>query len=404
MNKNTSIKSLKQHHKAPLSLINQPAATNQEKLFYERIACVMQGGGALGIYQVGAYRAIQERGYSPNYLTGVSIGGINAAIIAGNPPEKQIEKLMAFWEGISPKILNHVLSNVPNTTIFRDMRNLMGAMYPLMFGLDGFFKPRLIHPWIQSENTPDKLSYYDTSELRTTLENLIDFDLINEKKTTLCLGAVNVESGEMIFFNNQKMKLTVEHVMASAALPPGFPAVKIDNEYYWDGGIYANTPLVTVLDAVPELDTLCFVIDCFRLKGALPTNMDKVEERQKDIRFASHSRRLTNIYTARQNLQSAIQFLSDKLTPESKKDPEVQEILKLGYQKNISLVHLIYNGAPWTHSYKDYNFVNTAISNRMEEGYKDTIAVLDQPDWENKSAKTLNCSIYGVQPDYFDQH
>lgn len=392
------------HHKDALCLINKPQQTVSGKRGYERIACVFQGGGALGAYQVGAYRAIHERGYSPNYLAGVSIGAINCAIIAGNAPENQIDKLMEFWESVMPKLWTDAFIKFEDMELGRHLHNQMGAMYALFNGLDGFFKPRIIPPLPLTTDTPDRLSYYDTSPLKDNLEKLIDFDRLNDKRITLCLGAVNVATGEMDFFNNQKITLTAEHVMASGALPPGFPAIKIGEDYFWDGGIYANTPLVTVLDALPELDTLCFVVDCFSLKGHLPKNMDEVEERQKDIRYASHSRRLTNVYTSRQNLQAAIEFLGKKLTPEALKDPQVQEILELGHGKQFSVVHIIYRGTPFTHAFKDYNFAQSAVKVRMDAGYRDANGVLDKPEWEKKSNKPLACSIYGVTDDYFDQH
>lgn len=403
--KKAQSKAPRKSHKRALGLINKPEKTTMAtKQGYERIACIFQGGGALGAYQVGAFRAIHERGYAPNFLAGVSIGSINSAIVAGNPREKQIDKLMEFWDMITPTLWGDTLMDFETFELTHHLHNRLGALRSLFFGLDGFFKPRFIPPSAFTQDTPDKLSYYDTSELRNTLENLIDFDRINDKKVTLCLGAVNITSGEMEFFNNQMVTITPEHVMASGALPPGFPAIKIGEDYFWDGGIYANTPLVTVLDALPEQDTLCFVVDCFSLKGPLPQNMDQLEERQKDIRYASHSRRLTNVYTSRQNLQAAIQFLSDKLTPEAQKDPEVQKILALGHEKRFSVVHIIYNGTPYAHSFKDYNFVRSAVNLRIETGYKNAIAVLDNPEWEKKSQKTLACSIYGVPPDYFDQH
>jgi NTE family protein len=406
MTKDKKIKRTKKCHQSALGLINKPEPENvtNSKQAYERIACVFQGGGALGAYQVGAYRALQERGYTPDYLAGVSIGSINCAIIAGNPPEKQVEKLLTFWDMIVPKLWTDLFINYDLTEMNHHMHNRLGAMHALFNGLDGFFKPRLFTPSSFSHDTPDNLSYYNTSELRTTLESLIDFDLINEKKVTLCLGAVNVASGEMVFFNNQNMKLTADHVMASGALPPGFPAIKIGEDYFWDGGIYANTPLVTLLNTFPQMHTLCFVVDCFRLKGHLPLTMDQMDERQKDIRYASHSRRLTNVYAVLQNLQSAIEFLGGKLTPEAQKDPEVQKILALGVNKRFSVVHIIYNGTPYSHSFKDYNFVRSAINYRMKEGYNNTITVLNKPDWEKQSTKTLDCSIYGVPADYFEQH
>jgi NTE family protein len=396
-------KKKKPAHKKALCLINKPEKTTQAKQKYERIACVFQGGGALGAYQVGAYQAIHERGYYPNFLAGVSIGAINSAIIAGNAREKQVDKLLEFWDTIAPNIWVDFCINYDLFDVTHHLHNHYGAMHSALFGLNGFYKPRLVPPLFTHE-TPDKISYYDTSELRSTLEHLIDFDRINDKRVTLCLGAVNITAGEMVFFNNQMQRITVDHVMASGALPPGFPAIKIDEDYYWDGGIYANTPLVTVLDALPEQDTLCFVVDCFSLKGTLPQTMDQLEERQKDIRYASHSRRLTNVYTSRQNLQAAINFLGSKLPPEAKADPEVKKILELGHEKRFSVVHIIYAGTPYSHSFKDYNFIRSAINLRLNTGYQNAMDVLNRPEWEKKSNKRLACSIYGVGEDYFDQH
>lgn len=407
MAKNPEIKQSKyKHHKKALGFINQPdsSKTTKEKQTYDRIACVFQGGGALGAYQVGAFCAIHERGYQPNFLAGVSIGAINSAIIAGNKPKKQVEKLLGFWDRITPHYLIDHFEHYDKFNFSHHMYNYIGAMHALFWGLNGFFKPRFPPPVPFLRHTPDHLSYYDTAYLKETLEEFIDFNLINEKKITLCLGAVNVISGEMEFFNNQKITITPEHVMASGALPPGFPAIKIGDNYYWDGGIYANTPLITVLDALPELDTLCFVVDCFSLKGVLPQTLEQIEERQKDIRYGSHSRRLTNIYTSRQNLQAAIKYLGDKLTAKAKQDPEVQKILKLGHEKRFSVVHIIYRATPYAHSFKDYNFASKVIELRKRTGYENALEILNSPEWEKKTTKTLDCSIYGVANDYFDQH
>lgn len=394
----------KHPQKKALCLINKPSKTSSQlKQRYERIACVFQGGGALGAYQVGAFSAIHERGYQPDFLAGVSIGAINSAIIAGNTPKKQVEKLLEFWNDIIPQLWIDSCSLNENDT-FHHLHNYLGALHSLLFGVPGFFEPRALPPSDFLTNTPDKLSYYDTSVLRDSLEKVIDFERINDKKITLCLGVVNVTSGEMEFFNNNEDTITPEHIMASCALPPGLPAIKIRGNYYWDGGIYANTPLVTVLDALPEKDTLCFVVDCFSLKGTLPETMEQVEERQKDIRYASHSRRLTNVYTSRQNLQSAINLLGKKMPAAMKKDPQVQKILALGHEKRFSVVHIIYRGTPFSHSFKDYNFARAAIETRLKTGYQNAMDVLNDPQWEKRSHKMLACSIYGVPSNYFKQH
>jgi NTE family protein len=397
-------KKKKNIQKKPLGRLNKPEKITSGKQKYERVACVFQGGGALGAYQVGAFRAIHEKGYRPNFLAGVSIGAINSSIIAGNPYQNQVQRLDEFWNTIAPSLWSDFFSFYDKFDFTHHLHNHIGALHSIFHGLDGFFKPRWQTPHPLIKSTPDKLSYYDTSELRDTLEKLIDFDLINSKSVTLCLGAVNVTTGEMEFFNNQTTTITPDHIMASCALPPGFPAIKIGENYFWDGGIYANTPLVTVLDALPELDTLCFVVDCFSLKGPLPHSMDQLEERQKDIRYASHSRRLTNVYTSRQNLQAAINYLGEHLNPEAKKNPEIQKILELGHEKRFSVVHIIYNGTPYSHSFKDYNFIHSALNVRMETGYKNAQKILAKPEWEKCSDKRLACSIYGVSENYFEQH
>lgn len=393
------------HYRDPLGLINKPAkALAETKQSYKRIALVCQGGGALGAYQAGAFRAIHERGYHPNYFAGVSIGAINCAIIAGNPPSKQIDRLTEFWETITPNLWADFMVDYNEYEPAHHLHNQLGALHSVFFGLEGFFKPRPFPPNLFTQSTPDSLSYYDTSHLRNTLERLVDFDRINNKKVTLCLGAVNVASGEMIFFNNQIDTITPDHVLASCALPPGFPAVKIGDDYYWDGGIYANTPFMTVLEALPEENTLCFMIDCFSLKGQIPQTMDQIEERQKDIRYASHSRRLTNVYASRQNLQAAIHYLGTKLSPDAKKDPKVAEVLGLGHEKRMSVVHIIYKATPFAHSFKDYNFIRSAINLRYATGYENAIAVLNKPTWLKKTDKDLSVTIYGVNPEFYEQH
>ncbi len=381
-----------------------PATKPAAKQNYERIACVFQGGGALGAYQVGAFKALHEHGYHPNFLAGVSIGAINAAIVAGNSPDKQIERLEEFWKTITPSAWSDYLYHFADIDMIHHFHNRMGATNSLLFGQTGFFEPRLTNPNLLEGATPDQLSYYDTSPLRETLTRLIDFDRINSREVTLSLGAVNITKGELVYFNNQETKITVDHVMASGALPPAFPAVKIGDDYFWDGGIYGNTPLLAVLDALPLADTLCFMIDCFNLKGPLPTTMDQIEERQKDIKYGSHSRRNTSLHNTRQNLQAAIAFLGEKLSPEAKKDPDVKRILELGNEKKFSLVHIIYQSTGFSHSFKDYNFARAIVLRRFKHGYRDACAVLENPQWEKESHTTLADSIYGLPDSYYQKN
>ena len=356
-----------------------------EKQHYDRIACVFQGGGALGAFQVGAFKAIKEyldqNNLAFNFFAGVSIGAINAAIIAGNPPEKQLPRLLEFWNTISPRRWNdHMIPFMQYDTVHHAYGRA-GSMNSILYGLPGFFKPRA-YPYNLLHNTPDQLSYYDTAPLRDTLLRLIDFKRINSKEVTLYLGAVNIESGQMKFFNNQETEITPEHIMASGALPPGFPAVKIDGEYYWDGGIFANSPLTRVLEATPKQDTLCFMVDCFRLKGDLPTTMDQVEEREKDIHFGSRSRWLSRLHVDRENLEQAIAFLGEKLPPEVRENPAIQKLLELGCPTRISVAHIIFQGNPFTHAYKDYNFSRYTLQNRLNLGYRDALNTLKNPVWE----------------------
>ncbi|MCE3269357.1 MAG: phospholipase, partial [Burkholderiales bacterium] len=268
-----------------------PKTSKREVIF------VFQGGGALGAYQVGAYEALTEHDYLPNTLVGISIGAINAAIIAGNPPELRKQRLHEFWDKITTKMPFPMKANLG----LAKFHNWVSAGISLTFGQNGFFVPKVLDPASLIDATPEQLSYYDTSPLRETLLELIDFDYLNKGKIRLCMGAVKLDSGEFVFFDNTIMKITPEHIMASCALPPGFPPIKIGESYYIDGGVFSNTPLTKVIDdfATTEQDVkniLCFMIDLFPLSGPLPHSMDGLMERVKDIRYSSHSKRANALY------------------------------------------------------------------------------------------------------------
>ena len=259
----------------------------------KKVGLVLQGGGALGSYQAGVYEALASSEYLPDWVAGISIGAINAAIIAGNAPEKRVAHLRKFWEEITEPTAWWP-TGLSGT--YATWQRAAGGMAAMMFGQPGFFAPRALQEWF-SQNAPT--SYYSTEALKETLERLVDFDRINNAKDMrLSVGAVNVRTGRFAYFDSAKITIRPEHVMASGALPPGFPPVEIDGEYYWDGGLVSNTPLQYVLDFSPRRSRLTFQVDVFQGRGQLPTNLEEVNEREKDIRYSSRTRITTENFPA----------------------------------------------------------------------------------------------------------
>jgi NTE family protein len=256
---------------------------------HERRILLLQGGGALGAYHAGVYEGLSKAGFAPDWVVGISIGAINSALIAGNPPERRVERLREFWERVSaqaPVVL-------PDAMDFaRPAMNRMAAASAMVFGIQGFFAPRMPPPQFAQEGTLAALSYYDTEPLRATLNELVDFDLINsgKSKVRLSLGAVNACTGESVYFDNTTHTISASHVMASGALPPGFPPVEIDGEYYFDGGIMSNTPARYVAKEDFRMNALIVQVDVFSGLGRMPKNLEQVSERVQDIQFQSKAR------------------------------------------------------------------------------------------------------------------
>ena len=261
---------------------------------FERIALLLQGGGALGAYQGGVYEALAEAGLHPDWTAGISIGAINAALIAGNPPEERADRLRRFWELVSSPGYGDGLAPLLNGDSGRTLLNQWSAGQALSLGAPGFFAPRLLTPWLCPHGSIEATSYYDTRPLRATLEQLVDFDRINSGAMRFSVGAVNVRTGNIAYFDSTTHRIRPEHVMASGALPPGFPAVEIEGEHYWDGGLISNTPLSWVVDNHPHRDTLAFQVDLWSSRGALPRNMAQVPTRQKEIQYSSRTRAESN--------------------------------------------------------------------------------------------------------------
>src|SRR6516165_2906964 len=305
---------------------------------------VLQGGGALGSYQAGAYQALCHAGFEPEWVAGISIGAVNAAIIAGNPPERRVERLKEFWEMVSaPVPWNPVLKSDRGRSVF----NETSAALIATFGVPGFFTPRIPPAPLWPPGSSQAQSYYDTAPLKKTLERLVDFDLINDLKCRLSVGAVSVTTGNFRYFDtvefNKLGKLIgPEHIMASGALPPGFPSVVIDGEHYWDGGIASNTPLDYVLDEEVRRDLLIFQVDLFSARGPVPVSLLDAAEREKDIRFSSRTRMNTDKNRQIHNARKAVRSLIGKLPEHLKDDPSVKFLSEAAKENTVTVVHLIY--------------------------------------------------------------
>lgn len=347
---------------------------------YKRIAMACQGGGSLGGYHIGALKAMQEAGYSPNLVAGISIGAFIGAIVAGNKPEDRIEKLTKFFEKISwPEI-----SILPDST--GDVRKLMNSLSSLqgfLFGQPAFFSPRFPAPTHRLKGTPGATSYYDTSMLRETLLEFVDFEGINSGKLArLILGVTHVKDGSLVFFDSAKMPLGPEHVMASGAMPPGFPGIEIDGELYWDGGCASNTPLEGILDAEPKEDTLCFMIDLFAPESNLPEDMTDVTLTMKNIQFSSRTAHSLKQISNKKNLNSYINYLLKQLPSTVKDTPVLQEIRKEAKDTTLfDVIHLSYDKPPYEVSSCDCEFSRNSLKDRAAHGYKDMKTALTDSSW-----------------------
>jgi NTE family protein len=344
---------------------------------------VLQGGGALGSYQAGAYQALCHFDFAPDWVAGISIGAVNAAIIAGNDPEKRVPRLKEFWQMVSAPMPWHPLANgEPSRALF----NETSAALTATFGVPGFFTPRIPPAPLWPKGSVEALSYYDTAPLKKTLERLVDFDRINDLKCRLSVGAVSVTTGNFRYFDNfefRKMgkKIGPEHVMASGALPPGFPPVLIDGEYYWDGGIASNTPLDYVLDAEVDRDLLIFQVDLFSARGPLPTTLLEAAEREKDIRYSSRTRMNTDKNRQLHNTRKALRDLMNKLPDNLKNDPSVEILCKAARENTVTVVHLIYRGKNYETNSKDYDFSHVAMLEHWEAGVRDVHLSMRHKDW-----------------------
>src|SRR3954469_14476171 len=342
---------------------------------FECIALLLQGGGALGSYQAGVYEALAEADLHPDWVAGISIGAINSALIAGNPPKERAAKLRAFWEEITTNpFLDWAFAATefaPPGDVARGFFNKMSATWALLGGAAGFFAPRQPAPWLHPNGALEATSFYETKLLKATLERFVDFDRINSGAMRFSVGAVNVRTGNFVYFDNTRHTIRAEHVMASGSLPPGFPAVEVDGEYYWGGGLISNTPLKWVVESGLRQDTLAFQVDLWSARGELPGNLAEVAMRQKEIQYSSRTRANTDHFKHVQRLRYALASLLPELPDELRDSEEAKLLSSATDHKVYNLVQLIYRSKHYEGHSKDYEFSRLSMQEHWRAGYHD---------------------------------
>lgn len=359
---------------------------------HDTVALVLQGGGALGSYQAGVYEGLAEAGIEPNWIAGISIGALNTALIAGNPPGTRLQRLREFWETICrpavPLPPSEVLQTLVDSAGPQARRLISGfeAWRAIAQGQRDFFVPRGLQPWLGGKQPVSEASFYDTRQLKRTLERLADFDRINAGPVRVSVGAVNVRTGNFVYFDNTEgpahQTLRPEHFMASGALPPAFPAVEIDGEFYWDGGIVSNTPLGHVLAAQPRRNTLTFQVDLWSARGPLPENVYDAQSRQKDIQFSSRTRNITDFVARDQRYRHMLREVLKQVPPEQRAtDPWCRQAAELACNRQYTVIHLIYKSKEWEGLSKDYEFNPRSMNEHWHSGLNDIRKTLSNEAW-----------------------
>jgi NTE family protein len=379
---------------SPVAAKRGPAAA----LAREECILVLQGGGALGAYQAGVYECLAAMLHAPDWIAGISIGAINAALIAGNPPQRRVARIREFWETVSSfpfgaPAYGGPVNGAPGS---RDIVNETNATIAMLFGVSGFFSPRVPAAPFQPQGTPAAISYYDTEPLRQTLERLVDFELLNSGAVRLSVGAVNVKSGNFVYFDSRHRRIDARHIMASGALPPGFPPIEIDGEFFWDGGLVSNTPLQYVLDQPGRRPRLVFQVDLFAARGEMPANLNEASEREKDIRYSSRTRLTTTYELRRQATLQAARRLVDKLPASLRDDPDAKALAALPLEAAVAVVHLIYRSKHYESQSKDYEFSRASMLEHWAAGMTDTQTTLEDPRWLQRERHDQGVHVFDM--------
>ena len=384
--------------------LRQRPIAHENRVPFECVALLLQGGGALGAYQGGVYEALAESNIHPDWIAGISIGAINGAIIAGNPPHSRVDRLREFWTQVTSSAAwdwsNNPFVDFSRSDITRNLLNQISANLVASFGSAGFFSARPLMPWLQPGGTLEATSFYDTKSLRSTLERLVDFDRINSGTTRFSAGAVNVRTGNFAYFDNTTHTIKPEHVMASGALPPGFPAVEIEGEQYWDGGLVSNTPLQWVIESDPRRqDTLAFQVDLWSARGQPPRNIAEVATRQKEIQFSSRTRASTDQFKNVHRVQRALDALLRRLPADLGNDDDLELLKSVASDKVYNIVQLIYRAQNYEGPSKDYEFSRLSMQDHWRAGYHDALRTLRNPEVLTRPASLDGVFTFDLERD-----
>ena len=338
------------------------------------VALMLQGGGAMGAYQIGAYQALAEHDLHPDWVAGISIGAINAAVIAGNRPEHRVARLTALWEAITWPDLPPPLA----LTALQTLHNMASNAEALLFGQPNFFTPRPLNPYLRPTAPPQEVSFYDTSPLLDTLRRFADFSLINNRAVRLSLGATDIATGELRFFDNNRRRIEPDHVLASCSLPPGFPATMLDGRFYWDGACVSNTPLDAVVDEPAHPHMVVFLIDLWDAAGPVPENMNEVLWRAKQIQYASRTSHHVDAVATKVNLRHALRLLQSQDKSEVSAVPGGPSVT----DQRLDIVHIIYHPEAGQIPNSDAEFSRSSIAERRAAGYRDMKIALAAEPWQ----------------------
>ena len=365
-------------HAPPAPATASPAAAIEQVEVPGQVVLVMQGGGAPGCYQAGAYQALHEAGIEPDWVIGTSIGAINGAIIAGNKVPHRLQRLQEFWQGLE-----------------MPLPEPWSQLTPLIAGVPGFYYPNPATVWgPETKVGIERASLYDVDPLKKLLPNLVDFALINAGQPRFTLGLASVRSGEMRYFDSRDERIGLEHVLGSSAIPPSFPAVRIDGEAYWDGGIYSNTPVEIVFDDNPRRSLVVFAVQIWHTRGPEPESIAQVFMRQKDILFGSRSRSHIARQAQMHRMRHVIRELVSMIPQERQNTPEVQQLADWGCATTMHLIEINAEPIDGETNARDYDFSRAAIRARWEAGYADTRRMIERRPWHDAIDPKLGVALY----------